>query len=141
MALSEPVIEPKMHPGKGEVSKCAEETAALKVDFSFARSASTCGGLAVCKARSEFGVQPAGSIRSRDPWAQHGAGMVLGPQQCAVPWGRAWLVEQPHSPGVSSPAARNPAGARAFPTPTFSFHLLIGNLGRLGRDIVPDPEH
>lgn len=67
--------------------------------------------------------------------------MVLGPQHCSVPWGRASLGEQPHSPGVSSPTVRSPAGTRASPTPTFSFHLLIGNLGRLGRDIVPDPEH
>jgi len=50
LALSEPVIEPKMHPEKGEVSKCAEEATAVQVDFSVARSALTCGGLAVCKA-------------------------------------------------------------------------------------------
>lgn len=38
-------------------------------------------------------------------------------------------------------AVSDPASQRAFPAPSLSFHLLIGNLGRLGCDIVPDPEH
>lgn len=137
------MVELKIHPEKGEVSKRAEEASAVKVDSSFARCASTCGGLAVCEARWKFRVQPVDSFsfRSQDPWAQDGANMILGPQSCAVLWGRALPGEQPHSLGVSSPAVHNPAGTRAFPSPTFSFHLLIGNLGRLGRDIVPDPEH